>query len=163
MSNAERQRKFRANRDADPFQRHKYLESERARSKKRNKNVKDMSQRDQRLVRRRWRQRQRRKRDKDKEPSLLTPPGSPDSQPAPSRQKTSSTKKKISIVKKCKYDNKQLRNKLNQVKRKCNMYRKRLERAKAKDKPHASNKADTPKTKHGSFWGIPQQKQCGKH
>ena len=106
-----------------------------------------MSQRDQRLVRRRWRQRQRRKRDKDKEPSLLTPPGSPDSQPAPSRQKTSSTKKKISIVKKCKYDNKQLRNKLNQVKRKCNMYRKRLERAKAKDKPHASNKADTPKTK----------------
>ena len=89
MSNAERQRKYRQNRDKDAVRRNRYLQEERERSLKRAKYTKNMTMRELRHARSVWRKQKRKLCEEQKRPSLvLTPPTSPPSQrPGPSRQK----------------------------------------------------------------------------
>lgn len=60
MSNAEQQRKFRANRDKDPDRRQAYLEKEKKRYENdkqtgKKKSVKEMTEREKRFARKKWR------------------------------------------------------------------------------------------------------------
>ena len=66
MSNAERQRKFRRNRNMDPERQEEYLqkEKERNRSKLERGKVKDMTAREKRAVRKYWKIHQQKSREK---------------------------------------------------------------------------------------------------
>lgn len=72
LSNAERQRKFRENRDKDPAKRQAYLEKEKQgfvkdkKKKQGKKSVKDMTEREKRSARKYWRtQKQKEKEAKN--------------------------------------------------------------------------------------------------
>lgn len=72
MSNAERQRLFRARRNADPVRRQQYLEKERQKWRRdvetgKKLLIRDLNERDQRQLRKKWReQNARRKQAKDR-------------------------------------------------------------------------------------------------
>lgn len=79
LSPAEKQRRYRARRDADPERRNKYLEKERAMWHRKTadgtvKGIADLSERGKRKKRQQWRSAQRRFRAKHQ--TTLTPPGS---------------------------------------------------------------------------------------
>ena len=82
LSNAERQRRFRARRDADQERRQMYLESEQQRWRRdveggQKKLVKNLNERDQRQLRKKWREQNgRRKQKKAMLGAFHTPPES---------------------------------------------------------------------------------------
>ena len=95
MSNAERQRKFRQNRDKDANKRQIYLNKEKERFQRdkksgKKKNIANMTDREKRSTRKRWRNQKRKDRVMQKQKStVLTPPNSPDSDdtlPLPQQQ-----------------------------------------------------------------------------
>ncbi|XP_067682740.1 uncharacterized protein [Haliotis asinina] len=83
MTNAERQRKFRANRDKDPARRQAYLEAGRKRysddkEKGLRKSTKELPERERRQLRRKWKKQKRVLRAKQKiVAEMITPPMSP--------------------------------------------------------------------------------------
>ena len=89
LSAAERQRQYRARRNADPERRAAYLQKHREKwhdDKKRGKvkNVEDLSEREKRKKQAYWRRAQRRSRERKKVTEcLLTPPQSPEAHPQP--------------------------------------------------------------------------------
>ena len=88
LSAAEKQRRYRARRDANPERRQLYLEKERLASEKKKstgkvKHISDLSERAKRRLRKQWRDAQRKARGKDKE-THLTPPDSPHAANEPS-------------------------------------------------------------------------------
>lgn len=93
---AERQRQYRARLKADPEKREKYLQNERQRCRKnvetgKKKGINELSERQQRLKRRKWRAAY--KRSKEKREALrnvTTPPQSPDHPPEQYPQQGSS-------------------------------------------------------------------------
>lgn len=93
ISKAERQRQYRARRDADPVRRQRYLQREREKWQEdkltgKKKGIKDMSERGKRCRRKRWREAQQRCRIKTEATCFIaTPPESPDLEPqaGPSR------------------------------------------------------------------------------
>lgn len=84
---AERQRQYRARRNADPEKREKYLESERQRWRRnvetgKKKRITDLSEREQRQKRRKWRAAYKRSKERAEAlRNLTTPPQSPDHAP----------------------------------------------------------------------------------
>jgi rubrerythrin len=103
MSNAERQRKYRLNRDSYPHRRQDYLKKEKKKYAKdksvgKKKLVKDMTDREKRHARKLWRtfkkeQREKLKTAKDSDRNLVTPPSSPVSYEANEPQCGSSKKR----------------------------------------------------------------------
>lgn len=93
LTAAEKQRRYRARRDADPSKRQEYLKKERQTWKARKeagkvKSVSELSEREKRSKRKYWRKAQQKCREKKAAiDSLATPPESPDEvhQPGPSR------------------------------------------------------------------------------
>ena len=161
MSNAERQRKFRENRDRNPEKREAYLQRERNRNMKKKekgilKSVQDMTAREKRAARKRWRNQKRKKREQIKEQakvmkSLLTPPNTPAGvnglpEDVVVQQKKQSSKKKKREIAKCYRDNERLKKELAKQKLVSDKYRKRLERQSEMQKRQES-KLDTPRTK----------------
>jgi len=87
LSVAEKQRRYRERRDADPTKRQAYLEKERSawrqkRASGKVKSIGEVSERTQRKVRKQWREAQRRCRQKESNQSTtkLTPPSTPDAE-----------------------------------------------------------------------------------
>ncbi len=85
LSAAERQRRYRARRDADPERRQKYLESEHQRWKRdveqgKKKKISDLSERGKRQLRKKWRKQNKSRKEKAeaRKHSLDTFPPSPD-------------------------------------------------------------------------------------
>ena len=154
MSNAERQRKYRQNRDKDAVRRNQYLQEERERSLKRAKYAKNMTMRESRHARSVWRKQKRKLREEQKRPSLvLTPPTSPSSpRPGPSRQKQRARIRQRNDEAKCYRDNDKLKKLLNKERRRADLYRKRLQRLRPEaDGAHGSggiwNNTESPKKK----------------
>lgn len=90
LSAAEKQRRYRARRDADPVKRAEYLEKERQawhnkKAKGKIKMIGDLSSRSQRKLRRQWREAQKRHRKKSSLPIIPDATPSLPSQPAVSR------------------------------------------------------------------------------
>lgn len=87
LSAAERQRRCRARRNADPERRQKYLESERQRWRRdieqdTKKRIQDLSERAKRQQRKKWREHKRKGKEKAEAlKNFVTPPQSPDSDP----------------------------------------------------------------------------------
>ncbi|CAC5388399.1 unnamed protein product [Mytilus coruscus] len=157
MSNAERQRKFRENRNKDLVKREAYLNKEKERYQKekrtgKKKSVKDMTEREKRSARKKWRTAKHKERSAKKTLlKLMTPPNTPESspnlQPGPSRQKVQSVKKRNRDQAKCYRDNKILEDKLAKQKRKIQMYKQRYLREKRKGANFDKPCPDTPRTK----------------
>lgn len=160
MSNAQRQRKFRQNRDNNPEQRQLYLQKEKVKYQKdketgKKKCVKDMTTREHRAIRKRWRTHKRKRRDKQKEQqNILTPPESPavdvqNQNDGQSRQKKESLKKKNKQSAKCYRDNKTLKQQIKTQERKTRKYKKKWLRL--KEQSSSANKKgnvpETPRTK----------------
>ncbi|KAK7892022.1 hypothetical protein WMY93_023985 [Mugilogobius chulae] len=84
VSAAERQRRYRARRNADTEKRQKYLESERQRWQRnkelgKKKLINDLSDREKRQQRKKWRENNRKRKEaKAKMKNLDTPPLTPD-------------------------------------------------------------------------------------
>ncbi|XP_036929141.1 uncharacterized protein LOC119005523 isoform X2 [Acanthopagrus latus] len=135
LSAAERQRQYRARRNADPERRAAYLQKHREKwhdDKKRGKvkNVKDLSEREKRKKQAYWRRAQRRSRERKKVTEcLLTPPQSPEAHPQPrsSRQRIAA-KKKVERESELYRELQTLKEKLKQQKRKTDKFRKKCER-----------------------------------
>jgi hypothetical protein len=162
MSNAERQRKFRQNRDKDANKRQIYLNKEKERFQRgknsgKKKNIANMTDREKRSTRKRWRNQKRKDRVIQKQKStVLTPPNSPDSDdtlPLPqqqmSRQKCQSIKKKKKEMSKCYRDNNKLKQQLLEQAKKIEMFRKRWYREKEKNK--SPQMPDTPYKNQETF------------
>lgn len=84
---AERQREYRARRNADPDRRENYLRSERKRWKRnteegRKKTISDLSDRAKRQKRKMWRKAKRRQKEREAFSNINTPPQSPNIQHA---------------------------------------------------------------------------------
>lgn len=92
MSAAERQRRYRARRDADPERRAAYLEKQREawhrlRSQGKVKTVADMSEREKRRKRAYWKKAKQNSRErKSRIENVITPPDTPDNHPPQSRR-----------------------------------------------------------------------------
>lgn len=162
MSNAERQRKFRLNRDINPEKRAAYLRKEKDRNVKKTdsgiiKNVQAMTEREKRAARKKWRSLKRKARARAKEhvktmQNIVTPPSTPGSNEhaedeyLQSRQKQQSSKKKKRQVAKCFRDNDLLKKELEKQKLLTQKYRKRLQRQPEMLQKQEC-KADTPRTR----------------
>ncbi|CAC5425379.1 unnamed protein product [Mytilus coruscus] len=172
MSNAERQRKFRENRNKDLVKREAYLNKEKERYQKekrtgKKKSVKDMTEREKRSARRKWRTAKHKERSAKKTLlKLMTPPNTPESspnlQPGPSRQKVQSVKKRNRDQAKCYRDNKILEDKLAKQKRKIQMYKQRYLREKRKGANFDKPCPDTPRTKTKKLLRNFSQKEVRK-
>ena len=173
MSNAERQRKFRQNRDKDANKRQIYLNKEKERFQRdkksgKKKNIANMTDRENRSTRKRWRNQKRKDRAIQKQKSTgLTPPNSPDSDdtlPLPqqqmSHQKCQSIKKKKKEMSKCYRDNNKLKQQLLEQAKKIEMFRKRWYREKEKNK--SPQIPDTPRTKTRKLLRNLSKKQVKK-
>lgn len=138
MSNAERQKKFRLNRDLDPEKRQEYLQKERDRNIKKKekgmlKSVKDMTPREKRTAKRHWRNQKRKERAKVKAmKEMLTPPTSPETtnRQEASRQKKQITKMQKKKVAKCYRDNMHLKKEVVKQISLVKKFKRRLERQK---------------------------------
>lgn len=154
MSNAERQKKFRLNRDLDPEKRQEYLQKERDRNIKKKekgmlKSVKDMTPREKRTAKRHWRNQKRKERAKVKAmKEMLTPPTSPETtnRQEASRQKKQITKMQKKKVAKCYRDNMHLKKEVVKQISLVKKFKRRLERQNEKIKK-MEHKTDTPRTK----------------
>lgn len=84
LSTAEKQRRYRERRDADPEKRAKYLNKEKERWRRdreegRKRKVSDLSEREKRAQRKTWREKKRKQRESARARTTcqLTPPSSP--------------------------------------------------------------------------------------
>ncbi|XP_053406474.1 splicing regulatory glutamine/lysine-rich protein 1-like [Mercenaria mercenaria] len=155
MTNAERQRKFRLARDADPQRRQAYLNKCKKKYKDdiavgKKKLVKDMTEREHRREKKKnggKDKKKLRKRQKDAHEmtkSLETPPQSPSSDTnASSRQKKQADRRKKKEVAKCYRINKTLELEIKHLQKKAEMYKKRWQREKIKARGHTE---DSPRT-----------------
>ncbi|KAK6187258.1 hypothetical protein SNE40_005324 [Patella caerulea] len=148
LSNAERQRKFRQNRDRNCFKREEYLQYERERYKKdkllkKKKCVKDMSLREQRAIRKKWRNAKQKERKNKKKLSnaIITPPNSPTEN---LDQSVRSSKREKRQQSKCYRDNEKLRLEVLKQKKICEKYKKKLIRLREENKDN--NNKDSPRT-----------------
>lgn len=166
LSAAERQRRFRANRDADPERRQRYLQKQKKRYQedkleKRVKPVKEMTPREHRAIKKKWRKNQAIKRQRDKLLRQNTPPSTTESspseqwnsppQPGPSQQrmKTGALARRVRALRRKRENEKRdlearvqtLNQQLQMEKKKVDMYRKRLARKRK------TEQEDTPRTK----------------
>lgn len=121
LTNAEKQRRYRENRDMDPSRREKHLTKRREKYKNdlqvgKLKKISDMTLREQRKQRKEWRkikQNQRKKRKEEQEVKALTPSSSPVDI---SEREHHSTKRKRRAIAKCYRDNAKLRKELQKQK-----------------------------------------------
>ncbi|KAI4799934.1 hypothetical protein KUCAC02_016472 [Chaenocephalus aceratus] len=91
LSNAEKERRYRARRDSDNERRQQYLDKEKEKWKKDKegeKKVSDLSERERRVQRKKWQEKKKKLRDKARGSVMTTPPRSRDNaaQQGPSRQ-----------------------------------------------------------------------------
>ncbi|XP_027134537.1 uncharacterized protein LOC113745777 [Larimichthys crocea] len=146
LSAAEKQRRYRARRDADPERREKYLLKEKENYKKdlqsgKRKNISQVSAREHRQQRRKWRETFYRLKERKRalQEVLATPPHSPepalDVQPSFSRQRDQGQKTKYKLMK----QNDELHSRLKNVTRRKNKYKKQVQRLKRKN--------ESPRTK----------------
>ena len=151
LSNAERQRRFRQRRNADPQKRERYLKSGKERYKddcKRGKikPVSQMTDREKRAARKKWRNQKRKDRVRMKLATetlnkMYTPPLSPES--PPKRQEKRHRKKKRREEAKSYRERRKMQGEIETLKRKLNMYKKRLTRMKSTNE----KMPDTPRQK----------------
>ncbi|KAL5010757.1 hypothetical protein ScPMuIL_013062 [Solemya velum] len=158
LSAAEKQRRYRERRDADPEKRARYLlkskqkyKTDRDVGKNKRKPSSNMTAREHRHLKKMWRKQkqQYRKNQKEKkslEENLLTPPRSPATPNPPSRQFQQSVKKSKMLRAKCYRDNHLLKTQLDKMEKKVDMYRKRWKRSTNKADV-STNIPDTPRTK----------------
>ncbi|WAR22349.1 hypothetical protein MAR_016323 [Mya arenaria] len=136
LSNSERQRLFRARRDADPDKRKKYIQKGRDRYQRdcNSGKIKPIEQLS------------REKGIKDILNSIHTPPFSPEHEPAEihisSRQKEQQRKKKRREESKSYRQRQKMQLEINNLKRKVEMYKKRLSRKQQQENKHQQ---DTPR------------------
>ena len=157
MTNAEKQKAYRARIRADPERREEQKRRDHAKyldqlEKGNRKLRQDMTDKEHRLVRRAWRKRQRasrqaQRRDQEAVEAIITPPHSPrddvlHEEPQPSRQKTQGLKVRNKRRKENERTVKRLREQLDSARKRADMYRKRYEREKTK-----TSGPDTPRSK----------------
>ena len=129
MSNAERQRKFRQNRDRNPEKREQYLKQSKDRYKKdrasgKNKPIKEMTEREKRHVRKNWRLQKKKDRERAKKiksvlENELTPSSSPDRSNSSSARKEKKRKNGSSRERaRCYRENKRLTDEVEILKKK---------------------------------------------
>ena len=153
---AERARKYRAKRDADPTKRAEYLEKEKNRWHRnvavgKIKTVATMTDREHRKAKKTWKDKMRKYRQKKKgDPVSLTPPSTPDQQAdelpvaGPSRQYQQATKKRKREAAKCYRRISELEESLKNQRRLTEKYKKRAQRSEAKNQEATSL---TPRSK----------------
>ena len=151
LTNAEKQRRYRAKRNADAARRGVYLEKEKQKYMQdkelgKKKLIKDMTPREHRCAKKQWKMhKQSAKRRQTLHKNQLTPPQSPALSPPiqESRQKLQGRKLKNRSKSKAQRKVVLLQKQLTQEKKKADMYRKRLERLSKRE-----NKVqDTPRSK----------------
>ncbi|XP_053401360.1 uncharacterized protein LOC128557639 [Mercenaria mercenaria] len=152
MSNAERQRRFRERRDADPERRQIYLQKGRERYRNdcksgKVKPVEQLSDRDKRAIRKRWRTQKRKDRLRQKKnmetlKTLNTPPSTPEHENPSSRQKKQHKKKSRREEAKLYREKKKMELEIEKLKKKVEMYKKRLARKQSEDE---KKQQDTPR------------------
>ncbi|MES9884828.1 MAG: hypothetical protein ABW185_28615 [Sedimenticola sp.] len=161
MSNAERQRKYRLNRDRDRQRRADYIESEKKKyiadkSVGKRKLVENMTSREKRTARKKWKQvsqRYRASKKEEKNTLIVTPPSSPESDenaPGPSGQEDV-MRMRNRVAAKCYRDNIRLRSENEQNKKKAALYKRRWTRELNRHKKANKDQDLTPRTKTRSL------------
>ena len=154
MSNAERQRKYRQRRDADHNKRQQHLKESRERYVRdrqtgRNKSIGEMTDREKRMVRKKWRNQKRKDRERKKMltkavQSEISPPSSPElPRPSNSSQKSMQIKRDKRKKAKCYRENEKLKIEVEMMQRRIAMYKKRLFRLQQCKRPSESPRART--------------------
>ena len=154
MSNAERQRKYRQRRDADHNKRQQYLKESRERYVRdrqtgRNKSIGEMTDREKRMVRKKWRNQKRKDRERKKMltkavQSEISPPSSPElPRPSNSSQKSMQIKRDKRKKAKCYRENEKLKIEVEMMQRRIAVYKKRLFRLQQCKRPSESPRART--------------------
>ena len=153
LSAAEKQRRYRAKRDADAQRRSEYLQKEKDKYKRdkdigKKKLVKDMTCREHRSAKKKWRTYKQSVKKMQKDlAKQLTPPQTPDTiaEVNVSRQKKEGTKVRDRNRAKIRRKISCLQQLLEKEKRRADMFRKRFERLRKKE--NVNNAEDTPRTK----------------
>ncbi|XP_056597894.1 uncharacterized protein LOC130415912 [Triplophysa dalaica] len=139
LSAAEKQRRYRARRDADPAKREAYLAKGRQKWREKReqgayyKPICEQSEREKRAKRKAWRRAQEQSRRRKKQASaIVTPPLSPDSEeqpvPQPGRQRIQGRRTRRRRYQKIYIENHKLKEKLKAQTKTSDKYRKRYER-----------------------------------
>lgn len=150
LSAAEKQRRYRQKRDADPERRQKYLEREKKRNREAlemglRKRVSDMTTREKRAARKRWREEKRARKERVKKIQQVlsnTPPPSPlHVEPSSSKSKKETAGQNVRARNRSRLYRKieKLEKQLLQEKRRASMYKKRFDRLKKSTPTHPCN------------------------
>ncbi|XP_021366439.1 DNA ligase 1-like [Mizuhopecten yessoensis] len=134
LSAAEKQRRYRQRRDADPERKEKHQEKMRKKYREdltvgKRKKVGELTERGKRTLRKKWRMEKKNRKKRQKEvQNLVTPPNSPNCQPAVTPAQTNSSLKKKRSVAKCYRDMAKKTAEIHTLKKKLQMQKKRLQR-----------------------------------